>query len=179
MTGAVKYASAVAIAAVAVAIRWLLVPFVGPDAPYASMMGGVALAVWLGGWGPAVVTALLGLIGTALTVGRPLGTLPLDSIHTAIGLVLYSSTCGLIIGLGEAMRRTRDAYRRSQERFFRSQEAAIQGYAWLKSVRYGNGEILDFEIDYINPLGAAICRARPEQAVGHPITAIMRGACAA
>jgi len=179
MTGAVKYASAVAIAAVAVAIRWLLVPFVGPDAPYATMMGGVALAVWLGGWGPAVTTALLGLIGTALAIGRPAGTLPLDSIHTAVGLVLYSSTCGLIIGLGEAMRRTRDAYRRSQERFFRSQEAAMQGYAWLEPRRTPEGEILDFQIGYINPLGAAICKSRPQQAMRRRITDVMPGACTA
>ena len=179
MTGVVKYASAVVIAAVAVAIRWLLVPFVGPDAPYATMMGGVALAVWLGGWGPASLTAVLGLVGTALTIGRPLGTLPLDSIHTAVGLALYGSTCGLIIGLGEAMRRTRDAYRRSQERFFRSQEAAMQGYAWLEPRRSPDGEILDFRIGYINPLGAAICKSRPSQAVRCNLTQIMPGACAA
>ena len=179
MSGLVKYASAVGIAAVAVALRWLLVPLVGPDAPYATLMGAVALAVWMGGWGPAAVTAAIGLIGTGLAIGRPLGTLPVDRLHTVVGLAIYGSTCGLIIGLGEAMRRTRDAYRRSQERFLRSQEAAIQGYAWLKSVRSRDGDILDFEIDYINPLGAAICQSSPDRALGCPVTAIMPGACAA
>jgi signal transduction histidine kinase/CheY-like chemotaxis protein len=179
MSGAVKYANAIAVAGVAVTIRWLLIPFLGPDAPYATIMGAVALAVWMGGWGPAVVTAVLGLIGTALLIGRPLGTLPVDAIHTAVGLALYASTCGLIIGLGEAMRRTRDAYRRSQERFLRSQEAAIQGYAWLKSLRGADGQILDFEIDYINPLGAAICGSSPERAVGCRVTALMPGSCTA
>src|ERR1043166_7387572 len=97
MSGAVKYANAIAIALVAVTIRWLLVPYLGPDAPYATIMGAVALTVWMGGWGPAVVTAVLGLIGTALVIGRPLGTLPVDPLHTAVGLFLYASTCGLII----------------------------------------------------------------------------------
>ncbi len=179
MSGAVKYANAVAIVVVAVAIRWCLIPFVGPDAPYATMMGAVALVVWMGGWGPAVLTAVLGLIGTALVLGRPLGTLPVDGIHTIVGFALYASTCGLIIGLGEAMRRTRDAYRRSQERFLRSQEAAIQGYAWLKPLGEPAGDIIDFEIEYINPLGAAICHSNPEQAVGRKVTTIMPGACAA
>lgn len=179
MSGAAKYASAMAIAAVAIVIRWLLIPYVGPDAPYATMMGAVALTVWLSGWAPAVVTALLGLIGTALAIGRPLGTLPLDGIHTAVGLLLYASTCGLIIWLGEQMRRTRDAYRRSQERFFRSQEAAIQGYIWLKASSSPAGQILDFEIEYINPLGASICKSTPERATGRPLSAIMPGACAA
>jgi len=179
MSGAAKYASAIGIAAVAIVIRWLLIPFVGPDAPYATMMGAVALTVWLSGWAPAAVTALLGLIGTALAIGRPMGLLPVDGIHTAVGLVLYASTCGLIIWLGEQMRRTRDAYRQSQQRFFRSQEVAIQGYAWLKALSTATGQILDFEIEYINPLGAAICKSTPERAVRRTLSAIMPGACAA
>jgi signal transduction histidine kinase/CheY-like chemotaxis protein len=177
MSGAAKYASAVTIAAVAIVIRWLLIPFVGPDAPYATMMGAVALTVWLSGWAPAAVTALLGLIGTALAIGRPMGMLPVDGIHTAVGLVLYASTCGLIIWLGEQMRRTRDAYRQSQERFFRSQEAAIQGYVWLKALSAPAGQIIDFEIEYINPLGAAICKSSPERAIGRNVSALMPGAC--
>jgi signal transduction histidine kinase/CheY-like chemotaxis protein len=179
MSGAAKYASAMAIAGVAIVIRWLLIPFVGPDAPYATMMGAVALTVWLSGWAPAVVTALFGLIGTALAIGRPMGTLPVDGIHTAVGFVLYAGTCGLIIWLGEQMRRTRDAYRRSQERFFRSQEAAMQGYTWLKALSSPAGQILDFEIEYINPLGAAICKSSPERAMRRNVSAIMPGACAA
>lgn len=179
MSGALKYANAVAIAAVAVAIRWCLVPIVGADAPYATMMGAVALTVWLAGWGPGVVTASVGLIGVALLIGRPAHTLPVDGVRMVVGLSLYATTCGLIIGLGEAMRRTRDAYRRSQERFLRSQEAAIQGYGWLKSVRDRNGDISDFEVDYLNPLGAKICGTSPERAVGQRVTAVMPGACAA
>src|SRR5579871_5174968 len=100
MSEALKYLNAFVIAAAAVAMRWLLIPLVGPDAPYATIMGAVALTVWLWGWGPAVVTAGVGLICTGLMIGRPLGTLPVDRLHTLVGFVLYASTCGLIIGLG-------------------------------------------------------------------------------
>jgi signal transduction histidine kinase/CheY-like chemotaxis protein len=179
MSATVKYANAIVITAVAVALRWWLIPLVGPDAPYATIMGAVALAVWMGGWGPAVLTAVLGLLGTGLVIARPLNTLPVDRIHTLVGFALYASTCALIIGLGEAMRRTRDAYRRSQERFLRSQEAAIQGYGWLKSVREADGTIVDFELEYINPLGASICKSSPERATGRRITAVMPGPCEA
>jgi len=116
MSVGVRYASAIAIATVAVALRWLLVPWVGPDAPYATLIGAIAIAVWMGGWGPASAAAILGFIGTGLVIGRPLGTLPVDRIHTVLGIALYGLTCALIIGLGEVMRRTRDAHRRSQER---------------------------------------------------------------
>ena len=101
MSDAVKYLNAFVIAAAAVAMRWLLIPLVGPDAPYATILGAVALTVWMWGWGPAVLTAGAGLIGTGLMIGRPLGTLPLDYLHALVGLALYALTCGLIIGLGE------------------------------------------------------------------------------
>ena len=174
-----KYINAVCIASAAVALRWLLIPLVGPDAPYATILGAVALTVWLWGWGPAVLTAGLGLVCTGLMIGKPLGTLPVDRLHTLVGLALYASTCGLIIGLGEEMRRTRDAYRRSQERFLGSQEAAIQGYCWLNPLRDGQGGPVDFELEYINPLGATICRSSPQQARSRLISAVMPGPCEA
>jgi signal transduction histidine kinase/CheY-like chemotaxis protein len=174
-----KYAAAVAIAAVAIAIRWSLIPIVGPDAPYATLMGAIALAVWLGGWGPGVVTAVLGPVGMIVIIGRPFQALPFDLLHTSVGVALYLLTSGLIIGLGEAMRRTRDAYRQSQERFFRSQEAAIQGYAWLHAIRGPDGQLLDFEIEYINSLGASICQSTPEQVIGCRVSNVMPGLCTA
>jgi len=177
MGDALKYLNALGLAAAAVALRWLLIPLVGADAPYATILGAVALTVWLWGWGPAVLTALAGLIGTGLFIARPLGTLPPDYLHTLVGFAIYALTCGLIIGLGEEMRRTRDAYRRSQERFLGSQEAAIQGYCWLNPHRAVSGQVVDFHIEYLNPLGAAICRSSPQQAVAQRITVIMPGAC--
>jgi signal transduction histidine kinase/CheY-like chemotaxis protein len=179
VSGAVKYAGAIAIAAVAVALRWLLIPWVGPDAPYATLIGAIAIAVWMGGWGPASAAAICGFIGTGLVIGRSLGTLPVDRVHTVVGITLYALTCALIIGLGEAMRRTRDAHRRIQERFLRSQEAAIQGYGLLKTLRDGAGEVIDFEFEYINPLGAAIGKSEPQRVMGARVTAVMPGACAA
>lgn len=174
-----KYAGAIAIALAAVALRWALIPWLGWDTPFATVIAATAIAVWMGGWGPAVVAAAVGLVGTGLVIGRPLGTLPTDRVHTLIGLTLYTLTCGLIIGLGEGMRRTRDAHRRAQERFLRSQEAAIQGYGLLKAVRDPDGTITDLELEYINPLGASICQSTPHRLVGRPITTVLPGFCAA
>jgi signal transduction histidine kinase/CheY-like chemotaxis protein len=177
MSVTARYGGAIAIAAMAVGLRWTLIPWLGSDTPFATVIA--AIAVWMGGWGPALAAAFVGLIGTGLVIGRPLGTLPAGRVHTLIGILLYTATCTLIIGLGEGMRRTRDAYRRAQERFLRSQEAAIQGYGLVKTVRDPDGTVVDFEFEYINPLGAAISRSTPEQVVGSPVTAILPGNCAA
>jgi signal transduction histidine kinase/CheY-like chemotaxis protein len=179
MSATAKYGAAVAVAAAAVALRWALIPSLGSDTPFATIIAATAIAVWLGGWGPALVAAIIGFVGTSLVIGRPLGTLPTDRAHTLIGIILYTSTCALIIGLGEGMRRSRDAYRRAQERFLRSQEAAIQGYGLLKTLRDPDGAVADFEFEYINPLGATISHSTPEDVVGRPVTAVMPGACAA
>src|SRR5882757_354969 len=179
MSRAIKYARAIAIATAAIALRWLLIPWLGSDVPYATLIGAIAIAVWMGGWGPALAAAIFGFVGTAFVIGRPLGSLPVDRNHTIVGVTLYAVTCLLIIVLGEALRRARDAYRRSQERFLRSQEVAIQGYALLKTRRDRAGKIVDFDFEYINPLGAAIGRSEPERVVGRPLTTVMQGACAA
>jgi K+-sensing histidine kinase KdpD len=179
MSSAIKYARAIAIAAAAICLRWLLIPWLGSDVPYATLIGAIAIAVWMGGWGPALAAAVFGFVGTAFIIERPLGSLPVDRNHTLVGVTLYAVTCLLIIVLGEAMRRARDAYRRSQERFLRSQEVAIQGYALLKTRRDRAGKIVDFDFEYINPLGAAIGRSEPERVVGRPLTIVMPGACAA
>src|SRR5689334_21389600 len=88
-----KYAGAIAIALVAVGLRWTLIPLLGTDTPFATVIAATAIAVWMGGWGPAVVAAAVGLVGTGLVIGRPLGTLPTDRVHTLIGLILYTATC--------------------------------------------------------------------------------------
>jgi signal transduction histidine kinase/ActR/RegA family two-component response regulator len=143
------------------------------------MLGAVAIAVWMGGWGPATAAALFGFVATAFAIERPLGLLPTTGIHTLLGVFLYAGTCALIIGLGEAMRRTQDAHHRSQERFVRSQEAAIQGYALLRSLRDPHGDAVDFEFEYINPLGASLHKTAQDRVAGRRITSVMPGACAA
>ncbi len=173
-----RFAGAIAIAAVAVALRWALIPLMGSDTPYATLFGATAVTVWMWGWGPAAITAVVGLVGAALAIGQPLGVLPTDGVHTLLGVALYASSSGMIIGLGEAMRRTRDAHRRMQERFLRSQEAAIQGHGLLQTRRDTTGRIVDFEFEYINPLGATTANSRPELVVGSTIKAVMPGACA-
>ncbi len=174
-----RYAIAIVIAVTAVGLRWALIPWLSADAPYATLLGATAVTVWVAGWAPAVVAAGIGFIGTALAIGRPLVFLPTDRAHIALGITLYASLNALIIVLVEAIRRARDAHRRAQERFLRSQEGAIQGHGLLKTVRDPDGAMVDFEFEYINPLGAAIAGSKPEFLVGARVTAAMPGPCAA
>jgi signal transduction histidine kinase/CheY-like chemotaxis protein len=113
----VRYAAAIAIATAAIVLRWFLLPWLKSDVPYATLFGAIAVAVWMGGLGPAVVAAVLGLVGTTILIGTPESFAAATSWSAALGLAVYLATCILIIGLGETMRKARDDYRRSQEMF--------------------------------------------------------------
>ena len=113
----VRYAAAIAIATAAIVLRWFLLPWLKADVPYATLFGAIAVAVWMGGLGPAVVAAVVGLVGTTILIGTPESFAAATSWSAALGLAVYIATCMLIIGLGETMRKARDDYRRSQEMF--------------------------------------------------------------
>ena len=104
-----RYGVAVLCAGGAVTLRWLLDPALGDNLPLSTTFGFVALAVWYGGWGPALLTTILGylsikwmFIGSRFTFGFDANDL--------WGLLAYLSSTLVIIGVGEGMRR---AHRRA------------------------------------------------------------------
>jgi signal transduction histidine kinase/CheY-like chemotaxis protein len=113
----VRYAAAITIAAAAIVLRWFLHPWLKWDLQYATLFGAIAVAVWMGGWGPALVASIVGLVGTTLLIGGPEAVSASTSWSSLIGLAVYTGTSVLIIGLGETMRKARDDYRRSQEMY--------------------------------------------------------------
>jgi|GEM_PF-3534011 len=57
-----RYGVALLAAAAAVSARWLLDPWLENQLPLATLYGGVAIAVWIGGYRAAIVTAVLGYL---------------------------------------------------------------------------------------------------------------------
>src|SRR5438552_1814920 len=99
------YLVAVAATAAMVLLRWLLDPVVGDFLPLATLYGAVAFAVWVGGYRPALLATLLGYLACDYLFLQPRGTLGFHDLHDLVGLILYSLSCLIIIGFGEAMRR--------------------------------------------------------------------------
>ena len=100
------YALSIGVAIVAVLLRYALDPVMGDTLPLVTLFGAVAAAVWVGGYRPAIVVALLGYAACAYLFIAPRGQLGLDggNIGNVVGLVAYLFTCALIIGFGEAVR---------------------------------------------------------------------------
>jgi PAS domain S-box-containing protein len=98
------YGLAVAALVAALVLRWLLNPFMGDTLPLVTMFGAVAIAVWLGGYRPALLVAILGYLACAYLFIEPHGTLGLALAQNLIGLIAYLVTCSIIIGFCEVMR---------------------------------------------------------------------------
>ena len=108
------YGGAAAVTLSAVFLRWFLDPWLADGVPYITLYGAVAIAVWFGGVGPAVLAMLLGYAIVKVRYIEPRGILAVDGATGLLELALFALSCALIIVLGEAMRRARDRYRASE-----------------------------------------------------------------
>jgi signal transduction histidine kinase/ActR/RegA family two-component response regulator len=97
------YGGALVFTILAVLVRWLLDPWLGDHLPLATLFGAVAIVVWLGGYRPALLAAALGYLACDWLFIEPRGAFGLGIARNFIGLVAYLVTCGIIVGLGEAL----------------------------------------------------------------------------
>jgi PAS domain S-box-containing protein len=109
----VEYSVAGLAVVLAVFVRWLLNPLLDHRLPFITFFGAVAVAVWFGGWRPAVLAALLGYIATErmLFQTEPGTPLAIGATGGLAALAAYVFTCLVIIALGSGMR---NAQRRAE-----------------------------------------------------------------
>jgi PAS domain S-box-containing protein len=122
------YGGALVVAVLAVLLRWLLDPWLGDSLPFSTLFGAVAIAVWFGGYRPAVLTTVLGFLTCEWLFVEPRSALDLNNARNLIGLCLSLLSCDIVIGLGEALH----AARRKQ-----AEEALRQATEQLRIVTDG------------------------------------------
>ena len=72
------YVGAIAALAAAVLLRWLLDPVMGDSLPLVTLFGAIAAGVWIGGYRPAVLVAILGYLACNWLFIEPRGQLHLE-----------------------------------------------------------------------------------------------------
>jgi len=102
-----RYGAALLAAAGAVSFRALLDPWLGDHLPFTTLYGAVAISVWIGGYRPALLTALLGYLACHFLFVAPRLEFAATDAATLIGLATYLVSCGIIIALCEALRTAR------------------------------------------------------------------------
>ena len=101
---ALRYVNALVAVAAVLAIRWAFTPVLGHSPPYTIVVPAVAFAAWYCGTGPAVVTALMGLLGAQILFVRPAGS-PLWTLREWTGMAGFFLASAVIIAMGESRRR--------------------------------------------------------------------------
>jgi PAS domain S-box-containing protein len=128
----VGYLVAIAATAAAVLVRWALDPWMEDYSPLATLYGAVALAVWIGGYRPAALAAILGYLACDWLLTSPRGQFGFTSTRDLLGLAAYVISCSIIIGLGEAMRVSRKRAERERNQALREAGERLKAEEALK-----------------------------------------------
>jgi PAS domain S-box-containing protein len=187
-----RYALAVAVTAVAIALRLALVPVLGDRGPYATVFSTVLLMAWYGGLGPSLVLLVLGGLGVKFFLVPPLHSFALAGNGDLITLVLFLITGSLAVALGHASHEGRrraeeaaDLARRRQELVEaeaaerdEAQRALRDKEAQLEKVTEHTSVVLtqcDRELRYVfvNRACAEFFGRPREEIVGRPVQAVL------
>jgi PAS domain S-box-containing protein len=158
------FTTAVLALAGSVLLRWLLDPVMGDALPLVTLFGAVAAAVWVGGYLPAVVVAILGYLAAAYLFIPPRGDFRVD-FPNLVGLAAYLFTCSLIVVIGEAMGRAQ-ARARAREELLRVTVGSI-----------GDGVITtdnEGRVTYLNAVAESLTGWKQQDAAGQPLDTVFR-----
>ncbi len=169
---ALAYGASLASLAVAVLLRWLLDPVLKDTFPLVTLFGAIGVAVWIGGYRPALLVAALGYMACAYLFIEPSGHHGLNDPRNVLDLFVFLATASIIIGFGEALRRAWPHYRMGEEA---AREQAELLRTTLASI--GDGVIVtdaDGRITNINAVAEALTGWTNDEVMGVPLTQVFR-----
>jgi two-component system CheB/CheR fusion protein len=118
----IRYAIALAATALAIGLRFALDPWLRDAVPFITVFGGVIVAAWFGGVGPAILAAATGYLAADLFFIEPRGAVGSFGPERIAEIVAYCISTGLIAALGGARRAAGQRAEASEERFSRFME---------------------------------------------------------
>jgi signal transduction histidine kinase len=103
-----RYALAVLTAVVALLLRQVLAPWLGPHNPYHTVWAGVVFSAWYCGLGPSLVTTLISALGVWYWFLPPFGSFAVREVKAEVsGMAGFLTLSAFIIAMGEANRRSK------------------------------------------------------------------------
>lgn len=144
----------------------------GDALPVTTLFGAVGVAVWIGGYRPALLVAALGYLACAYLFIQPRGQIGLGEPRNLISLFLFLTPAAIIIGFGEALRRA-GQYHRMREEVASEQAGLLR--TTLASI--GDGVIAadaDGRITSMNAVAEKLTGWTHAEAAGVPLTQVFR-----
>ncbi|MBV8114397.1 MAG: PAS domain-containing protein [Silvibacterium sp.] len=112
-----RYGAAVLLTAVALLIRWLLDPVLGPKVQFLILFPVIALLSLYEGAGPAMLASVLGLLFALNWHGQRGSREALDAKGAVVSGAIYLLACALVIAGGQLARRSRKRLERARVLF--------------------------------------------------------------
>lgn len=157
------YLVAIIVTTVMVLLRWALEPWLHEHLLFAPLLGAVAIAVWYGGYRPALVSLAGGTFADAYFFLEPRGSFSVADFDDYVAIAMFVFTCAIVIGFGEAMRQARYRAEERQERL-RTTLASI-GDAVIATDLYGR-------VTMMNPVAESMTGWKLVDAAGQPMEAV-------
>jgi len=128
-----RYSLALLTAILALILRGVFTPWLGPHNPYHTVWAAVVLAAWYFGLGPAILTTVASAVGVWYWFLPPGHTfLVNDPKEQIVGILGFLVMSGFIIALGEANRRSKERsaieirQRAATEKRLRARESELE-----------------------------------------------------
>jgi PAS domain S-box-containing protein len=159
------YLVAVVATAIAIGLRALADPWLGTYLLFTPLFAAIAVTVWHGGWRPALVAALLGLLAYVYLFMEPRGSFVIQHSKDYVACTLYFVTSSIILGFGEGMRR--------------AQRRAAEGRERLRTTLASIGDAviatdLKARVTMMNPVAESLTGWAIADARGKPLSEIFR-----
>lgn len=161
----VAYSVSLATVVVAVLLRQLLDPLMGDTLPLVTLFGAIAVAVGIGGAGPAILVAILGYLACAYLFIEPRGYIDLATPKNVVGFVAYCFTSSIIIVFGQLLLKARRRAELAGERF-RITIASV-GDAVITTDAQGR-------VRSLNPVAESLTGWTTDNAVGEPLESVFQ-----
>jgi PAS domain S-box-containing protein len=161
----VRYLLAVGVTLLALWVRYMLIPWLGPYNTYHTLWAALVFSAWYLGVGPSIVTVIVGIGGIWYWFIPPIGSFSLlseRSRYDLAGMCTFALLAGALIALAHQSRRTRAKLAKSEFRFRRLVDSNIipivcanmQGIteandAFLNMIGYTREELLSGSIEWI------------------------------
>ena len=160
-----RYAVVASATCAALALRWLLDPWLGDSLPFVFLFGAVAASMWFGGRGAAVLSAVVGGVASYYWFVEPRGTFAGATLGSVIGFGAYLVTCAVIIAFGGLMRRAQ--HRAAQQRQLLLITLSSIGDAVVTSDLAGR-------VTSLNPAAESLSGWSQAEAQGRPLESVLR-----
>ncbi|MFO0910480.1 MAG: ATP-binding protein [Isosphaeraceae bacterium] len=168
-----RYAIAIGATAASTLLRWLIDPLVGRGGlPFMLSFLAFALAGWVGGFGPGLLSLVLNVVIIKLVWLAQADTGAAAQATNSVHLIAFISTGLLIILIASQSRR-------SQAKAEQTAARAARDHEWLRVTLMSIGDAVIVtdargDVVLINPVAEDLTGWRPDQAVGLPLSEIYR-----